>query len=67
MALSRRYLRAAMLRCDDCERESKTPTGWVAVVLDKPEQGRPVLLIYCPDCADQFEGENVTPLDSPNP
>jgi ribosomal protein S27E len=52
-----------MLRCEDCGRESKTPTGWIAVVLPRMERGRPVLLVYCPDCAVQLEGENVTPLD----
>jgi hypothetical protein len=44
----------------------ETPAGWVAVVLEKPERGGPVLLTYCPDCAVQFEDDDVRPLDCPN-
>ena len=57
-----------MLRCEDCKRKSADDEpGWIAVVLEKdPDTGRRVVLIYCPDCAGQFEdcGTSLSPIDS---
>ena len=57
-----------MLRCEDCERETADDElGWLAVVLEvDPDTGKRVVLIYCPDCAEQFEdyGTSLTPIDS---
>jgi hypothetical protein len=46
-----------MLRCEDCGRKSSgDERGWLAVVLERdPHTGKRVVLIYCPDCARQFE------------
>lgn len=56
-----------MLRCEDCDRESTDDDlGWLAVVLEvDPDTGRRVVLIYCPDCAGQFEdyGTSLSPID----
>jgi hypothetical protein len=41
--------------------------GWVAVVLQSdPDTGGREVLIYCPDCAEQFEGEgtSLSPVNS---
>jgi hypothetical protein len=55
-------VRPSMLRCEDCGLlAADEEHGWVAVVLerdsDTPERE---VLIYCPDCAEQFEGEGTS-------
>jgi hypothetical protein len=57
-----------MLRCEDCGRETNDDErGWIAVVLkEDPDTGKRVVLIYCPDCVEQFEdwGTSLSPIDS---
>jgi hypothetical protein len=57
-----------MLRCEDCGRESRDDErGWLAVVLEQdPTTGKRVVLIYCPECSEQFEGQgtSLSPIDS---
>ncbi len=61
-------MRPSMLRCEDCARESSgDERGWIAAVLKRdPDTCERVVLTYCPDCAEQFEGEgtSVSPTDS---
>jgi hypothetical protein len=53
------------MRCEDCKREWDVgDAGWIGVRLEQdPKTGEPVVLLYCPDCAEQFErkGDEVAP------
>jgi hypothetical protein len=51
-----------MLRCEDCGHVSADDEdGWIAMVLESdPYTGKRVVLVYCPDCAEQFEGEGTS-------
>jgi hypothetical protein len=51
-----------MFSCEDCWREEEDAKGWVDVRLET-DRGIEVLT-YCPDCAVQFESDNVSPHDS---
>jgi hypothetical protein len=55
-------------RCEDCGRESSADEpGWIAIVLEEdPHTGKRVVLIYCPDCAEEFDdyGTKFSPTDS---
>jgi hypothetical protein len=51
--------------CEDC-RTVRAPdeAGWVRVWLDEKHQP-PIMLTYCPRCAEQFDAypEDVSPID----
>ena len=50
--------------CEDCStRRQPNEAGWVRVWLDEKHQP-PIMLIYCPHCAGQFDAypEDVTPI-----
>jgi len=54
-----------MLLCEDCGHQSVAPRGWVAVRLERPEeQDGPIILVYCPDGAVQFEDDEVSPIET---
>jgi hypothetical protein len=50
-----------MLSCEDCGGTTDENTqGWVVVILESDEEL--VLLTYCPDCAAQFDPDDVWPI-----
>ena len=44
-----------MLQCEDCKRSSlDDERDWITLRFEAENGGQPVLLVYCPQCADQF-------------